>query len=145
MSEASSGRRETNPLPRQQRPAVQGSSQASPLADEPSVGRNDTSSHGSTENTPAVTETNTKPIKRTSLDRRTRFLSLEASWENTSASSSTEAVGLVCMPPLSAPVSASIRSSPQGVRSGNGTDNSRETPMLSTTADPVRSVSPPPL
>ena len=145
MSEASSGRRETNLLPRQQRRTVQALSQASPLADGPSEGRNDTSSRGSTQNTPPVTETNTEPIRRVSLDRRTGFLSLEASWENTSASSSTEAVSLVCMPPPPAPVSASIGRSPQAVRSGNRRDNSRETPMLSTADDPVRLVSPPPL
>jgi len=57
--------------------------------------------------------------------------------------SSSEATGLVCMPPPSASVSASIGSSLQGVASGNRTDNSRETPMLSPEADPVRPVWPP--
>ncbi|PUU73055.1 hypothetical protein B9Z19DRAFT_1135955 [Tuber borchii] len=36
-------------------------------------------------------------------------------------------------------------SSPQGVRSGNWRDNSGESPMISTAADPVRPESPPPL
>jgi len=145
MSEASTGRWETNLPPRRERRAVQGSSQASPLTDRLSVGRSDTSSHGSTQKTLAATETNTEPIRRASPDRTTRFLSLEASWENTGAHSSSEAAGLVCMPLPLAPVSDSIGFSQQGVRSGNWRDNSRETPMLSTAADPVRPVSPPPL
>lgn len=110
MSEASRGRRETNPLPRQQRRAVQALSQASPLADGPLEGRNDTSSRGSTQSTPPASETNTEPIRRDSPDGRTRFLSLEASWESAGASSSTEVTGPVCIPRPPAPVSLSPRS-----------------------------------
>ncbi|PUU80406.1 hypothetical protein B9Z19DRAFT_1123672 [Tuber borchii] len=140
MSQAPSRRRETNPPP-----SAKDSSQASPLANGPSAGQNHTLSRDSTQSTPPVTETNTEPIRRASLDRSPRFLSLEVSWENTVASSSTQAAGLVCMPPPPVPVFSSTGSSPQGVRSGNPRDNFGEFPMVSTAANPVRPVSPLPL
>jgi len=146
MSQASSGRRGANPpFNRRQSRTTHGPSQASPLADVPLADPRDASSCGSTQNIPAATETNTMPIGRGPLERRTIALSVAASQENAGTSSFTEATDRVRMPPPQAPECPSMWPESEGLRSRGRRDSAGESSMLSTATDPTQPVSPPPI